>query len=145
VNCSLSQPFLDAGNPIIWVMYGIFWGIVSFIVAVVSEFLVLQYGFKFQKEKRFRYTLIANAASALIGSIPAFFLQMSIVMVLPSLIISVAIEYFVWLKLVKPEEYRKKTIFRYSIVANIVSYILLFGIPWMYRMIVAFILVSSIS
>ena len=128
---SLSLFLLDGANPNIFTLYGFFWGIVLFIVAVVLEFLVLRYGFQFQKEKLFRYTLIANAASVLAGTITVFFLPLTKVAntlsIFYSLILTIVIETYVWIRLIKPEEFQKRTILQNLIAANIVSYLFIFG------------------
>ena len=137
-----SPLLFDAGNVYIWVAFGAMLGIVSFIAAVVSEFLFLRFAFKLIDKKRFLYTLIANLASVLVGVgvTPLFGLvfMVSIPAVLITLILSIIIEYFVWKGLTRSEEIPKEKILKFSITANFVSYAVIFG-PWVVQRIVALI------
>jgi hypothetical protein len=141
---SYSPILFDAGNVYVWVVYGAMLGIISFIAAVVSEFLFLRFVFKLIEKKRFLYTLIANLASALVGvGIMPLVFMMGFIAVFITLALSIIIEYFVWKRLTRSEEIPKRTIMQFSIVANVVSYTVIFGIPWVVRSVVALIMIQG--
>jgi hypothetical protein len=144
---SYSPVLFDAGNIYVWVAYGAFLGIISFIIAVVSEFLLLRFGFKFLQKKRFLYILIANLASVLAGvGIMALLglVFMSGRIVVPiTLILSIIVEFFVLVRLTRSEDIPKKVIMKFIVIANLVSYTVIFGIPWVVQRVVALIMIQG--
>jgi hypothetical protein len=142
-----SPVLFDAGNIYVWVAYGAFLGIISFIIAVVSEFLLLRFGFKFLQKKRFLYILIANLASVLAGvGIMALLglVFMSGRIVVPiTLILSIIVEFFVLVRLTRSEDIPKKVIMKFIVIANLVSYTVIFGIPWVVQRVVALIMIQG--
>ena len=134
----------------------------NFLVTIFFEYLVLELAFTFQNKKSLRYTLIANFASELLGKTTAFLvadvfidlilpdsftyrrIPFLLVFVLVFFILAIVIERFIWIRLIKPDQAHKKAILWYTVVANIVSFGLIYGGKHLIIIIVAIVLVAVI-
>jgi hypothetical protein len=158
---SLAQGGMQMGPAYAFLMLGFAFArwFGNFLVTIFFEYLVLELAFTFQNKKSFRYTLIANFASELLGKATAWWVGLRLIdLILPEsfiysdfllfvlvfFILAIVIESFVWIKLIKPEKSRRKAILWYTIVANIVSFGLIYGGKHLIIIIVAIVLVAVI-
>jgi hypothetical protein len=160
LNHSLAQGGMQMGPAYAFLMFGFAFArwFGNFLVTIFFEYLVLELAFTFQNKKSIRYTVIANLTSELLGKTTAWWVGLRFIdLILPdsytdsrihyvlvSFILAIVIERFVWIKLIKPEKSRRKAILWYTIVANIVSFGLIYGGKHLIIIIVAIALVAVI-
>ncbi len=102
----------------------------AIIFSVITEYLLLTFCFKFQKEKRFLYTLLANLASIIVGAL--FYLSLlhsyqpidriSVWLI----ILSIYVEYIIWFIIIGSKDFRWLSVLLYLIIGNILSSIMIF-------------------
>ncbi len=133
------SPVEDAGGPILFMMFGMGWGVLFWIVAGLVEASIMGWGLKVRFKQALGISLLANLISSAVGLvlvIGATWLnlwQESVVIVMWFWlgIVSVGVETPVWRLSLRSQQVRLGEVIAFCALANVVGYIVIIGVIWL--------------